>query len=56
MFSLFLLFVVMLLVAKRLVAVVVLLLQRLGRQTGADSETIANAGCLSKAGEPNVVG
>jgi hypothetical protein len=56
MFSLFLLFVVMLFVAKRLVEVVTLILQRLGRQAGADSETIANAGRLSKAGEPNIAG
>ncbi len=56
MFSLFLLFVVMLFVAKRLVEVVILILQRLGRQTSAGSETIANAGCLPKVSEPNVAG
>ena len=56
MFSLFLLFIVILLVARRLMKVIILIVQRLGRQTGADSETIVNAGCLSKAGEPNVAG
>ncbi|MGH7451687.1 MAG: hypothetical protein ACRENG_10105 [bacterium] len=53
MFSLFLLFVVMLFVAKRLVEVVILILQRLGRQT---PEITATDGCLPKAGEPNVAG
>jgi hypothetical protein len=56
MFSHFLLLVVMLLVAKRLVEVVILIVQRLGRQTSAGSETIANEDCLPKAGEPNVAG
>ncbi len=53
MFSLFLLFVVMLFVANRLMEVVILIVQRLGRQT---PEITANAGCLPKAGEPNVAG
>lgn len=56
MFSHFLLFVVMLFVAKRLAEVVILILQRLGRQTSAGAEIIANAGCLPKASEPNVAG
>lgn len=56
MFSHFLLFVVILFVAKRLVEIVILIAQRLGRQTSAGSETIANAGCMPKTGEPNVAG
>jgi hypothetical protein len=56
MFSHFLLFAVMLLVAKRLVEVVVLLLQRLGRQTSSGPETTAAASCLPETGEPNVAG
>ena len=56
MFSLFLLFVVILLVAKRLVEVVILIQQRLGRQINAGLEIKANEGCLPKAGKPNVAG
>jgi hypothetical protein len=56
MFSLLLLFAVMLLVAKRLVEVFILIQQRLGRKINAGLEVKANAGCLPKAGEPNVTG
>jgi hypothetical protein len=55
MFSLFLLFVVTLLVAKRLAEVVVLLQQRFGRQTSAGPEITVNDGCLPKVGEPTAV-
>jgi hypothetical protein len=46
----------MLLVAKRLVEVVILIQQRLGRQINAGLEIKTNEGCLPKAGEPNVAG
>jgi hypothetical protein len=55
MFSHFLLFVVMLLVAKRLVEVVILIQQRLGRQINTGSETTPGENCLSKVGEPTAV-
>ncbi len=50
MLSHLLLLIVMFLVAKRLVEVVILIVQRLGRQTSAGPEIAANEDCLPKAG------
>lgn len=55
MISKFLLLAVLILLAKRLLEVVILILQRLGRQTNAGAEVLPNDGCVPEIGKQTTV-